>query len=180
VNCDLLADSHNIWNRWQDCISQLLNVLSVSDVKQTEIWATGPLIHDPSLSEVEVSITKVIKFRQNWFKQDVEYYGLRFIKSSFLFRIRKNCLISGRIYTLLHQFTKRVMKLTVVIMVRYQSYQHNAKCIQCPLKVKCIYRWNYWQLSDGYRSNRSTTDQIFFSHQITSKRSFPVTGRGDL
>jgi hypothetical protein len=25
-NCDLLADSHNIWNRWKKCLFQLLNV----------------------------------------------------------------------------------------------------------------------------------------------------------
>jgi hypothetical protein len=32
-NGDLLADSHNIWNRWKD-YSNLLNVHSVSDVRQ--------------------------------------------------------------------------------------------------------------------------------------------------
>jgi hypothetical protein len=32
-NDDLLADSHNILNKWQNYISQLLNVHNVSDVK---------------------------------------------------------------------------------------------------------------------------------------------------
>jgi hypothetical protein len=36
-NCDLLADSHNILNRWKNYFSQLLNVHNVSDVKQTEV-----------------------------------------------------------------------------------------------------------------------------------------------
>jgi hypothetical protein len=34
---DLLADSHNILNRWKNYFSQLLNVHRVSDVRQIEI-----------------------------------------------------------------------------------------------------------------------------------------------
>jgi hypothetical protein len=33
-NGDLLADSHNILNKWKNYFSQLLNVHSVSDVRQ--------------------------------------------------------------------------------------------------------------------------------------------------
>jgi hypothetical protein len=36
-NDDLLADSHNILNRWKNYFSQLLNVHNVSDVRQIEI-----------------------------------------------------------------------------------------------------------------------------------------------
>jgi hypothetical protein len=36
-NGNLLADSHNILKRWKDYISQLLNVLNVSDVRQIKI-----------------------------------------------------------------------------------------------------------------------------------------------
>jgi hypothetical protein len=36
-NGDLLADSHNILNRWKNYFSQLLNVNNVSDVRQTEV-----------------------------------------------------------------------------------------------------------------------------------------------
>jgi hypothetical protein len=35
-NGDLLADSYNILSRWQNYISQVLNVHRVSDVKQIE------------------------------------------------------------------------------------------------------------------------------------------------
>jgi hypothetical protein len=35
-NCDLLADSYNILNRWKNHFSQLLNVHNVSDVRQIE------------------------------------------------------------------------------------------------------------------------------------------------
>jgi hypothetical protein len=33
-NADLLADPHNILNRWKNYFSQLLNVHRVSDVRQ--------------------------------------------------------------------------------------------------------------------------------------------------
>jgi hypothetical protein len=33
----MLADSHNILNRWKKCFSELLNVHGVSDVRQIEI-----------------------------------------------------------------------------------------------------------------------------------------------
>jgi hypothetical protein len=35
-NGDLLADSHNIPNRWKNYFSQLLNVRGANEVKQTE------------------------------------------------------------------------------------------------------------------------------------------------
>jgi hypothetical protein len=41
-NGDLLADSHNILNRWKNCFSQLSNVRRVSDVRQIEIHTTEP------------------------------------------------------------------------------------------------------------------------------------------
>jgi hypothetical protein len=47
---------------------------------------------------------------------------LRSTNSLILFGIRKNCLISGR-SLLLYQFTKRVIKLTVIIIVGYHCYQ---------------------------------------------------------
>jgi hypothetical protein len=36
-NGDLLADSHNIVNRWKNYFSQSLNVHRISDVRQIEI-----------------------------------------------------------------------------------------------------------------------------------------------
>ncbi|PNF36913.1 hypothetical protein B7P43_G08389 [Cryptotermes secundus] len=41
-NGDLLADSHNILNRWRNYFSQLLNVHRVSAVRQTEIHRAEP------------------------------------------------------------------------------------------------------------------------------------------
>ncbi|PNF39355.1 hypothetical protein B7P43_G18309 [Cryptotermes secundus] len=41
-NGDVLADSHNILNRWRNNYSQLLNVYRISDVRQTEIHTAEP------------------------------------------------------------------------------------------------------------------------------------------
>jgi hypothetical protein len=43
-NGDLLADSHNILNRWKKYFSQLLNVRRVSHVRQIEIHTAEPLV----------------------------------------------------------------------------------------------------------------------------------------
>ncbi|PNF31288.1 hypothetical protein B7P43_G12666, partial [Cryptotermes secundus] len=62
-NGDLLADSHNILNRWRNYFSQLLNVHRVSDVRQTEIDTAEPLIPDPSPFEVESAIAKLKRYK---------------------------------------------------------------------------------------------------------------------
>jgi hypothetical protein len=46
-NGDLVADSHNILNRWKKYFSQLLNVHRVSDVRQIEIHTAEPLVPEP-------------------------------------------------------------------------------------------------------------------------------------
>jgi hypothetical protein len=57
----LLADSHNIFNRWKNCFSQLLNVHCVSNVRGLEIHTTEPLVPYASPFEVEIAISKVRK-----------------------------------------------------------------------------------------------------------------------
>ncbi|PNF19615.1 hypothetical protein B7P43_G03232 [Cryptotermes secundus] len=62
-NGDLLADSHNILNRWKNYFSQLLNVHRVSDVRQIEIDTAEPLIPDPSPFEFESAIAKLKRYK---------------------------------------------------------------------------------------------------------------------
>jgi hypothetical protein len=57
-NGDLLADSHNILNRWKNYFSQLLNVHTVSDVRQLEIHTAESLVPGSSPLEVEIAIAK--------------------------------------------------------------------------------------------------------------------------
>jgi hypothetical protein len=62
-NGDLLADSHNILNRWKNYFSQLLNVHNVCDVRQIEVHTVGPLVPGPSRLEVEIAIAKLKKYK---------------------------------------------------------------------------------------------------------------------
>ena len=41
---------------------------------------------------------------------------------------------------------------------------------ESPVKVKSIYRINYWDCLCGFRSTRSTTDQTFCIHQTVVKK----------
>jgi hypothetical protein len=62
-NGDLLADSHNILNKCKNYLSQLLNVRSVSDVKQIEVHTAEPLVPGPSPLEVEIAVAKLKKYK---------------------------------------------------------------------------------------------------------------------
>jgi hypothetical protein len=72
-NRDLLADSHNILNRWKNYFSQLLNVHNFSDIRQIEVNTIEP---GPSHLEVAIAIANlkgrnchvVNKFHQNVIK----------------------------------------------------------------------------------------------------------------
>jgi hypothetical protein len=58
----LLADSHNILNLSNNYFSQLLNAHNISDVRQTEIYTTEPLVPGPSL-EVKIAIRNLKKYK---------------------------------------------------------------------------------------------------------------------
>jgi hypothetical protein len=62
-NGDMLADSHNILNRWKNYFSQLLDVHRVSDVRQIEIHAAELLVPDPRRFEVEITIVKLKRYK---------------------------------------------------------------------------------------------------------------------
>jgi hypothetical protein len=59
VRGDLLEDLHTIVNRWLNYFYQLLNVLGVEFIGQTEIQTAEPFVPEPSISEVEVDIGKL-------------------------------------------------------------------------------------------------------------------------
>jgi hypothetical protein len=55
----MLADSHNIFNRWKKYFCQLLNVHSVSDVMQIEVHTAESSVPDPNPFEVDIAIAKL-------------------------------------------------------------------------------------------------------------------------
>jgi hypothetical protein len=64
-NGDLLADSHNILNRWKNYFSQLLNMHDVSDVMQIEVHTAEPLVPGPSHLEVKIPIAELRKYKSS-------------------------------------------------------------------------------------------------------------------
>jgi hypothetical protein len=105
------------------------------------------LVPGPSL-EVEIAVAKLIEYKlpgsyqvpAELIQAGGEILPLRSTNSLIMFGIRKNCLISGK-SLLLYQFTKRVMKLTVIIIVGYHAINFIQNVMEYPpLKVKSIHR----------------------------------------
>jgi hypothetical protein len=55
----LVVDSHSILARWRIYFSQILNVRGVNDVRQAEIHTAELLVHEPSVSEIELAFDKL-------------------------------------------------------------------------------------------------------------------------
>jgi hypothetical protein len=104
--------------------------LFASDVRQIEVYTAEPLVPGSSRLEVEIAIAKLKKYKSpgsdhipaELIQTGAKYYCLRSTNSLILFAIRRNCLINGR-SPLLYQFTKRMIKLTVIVIVGYHCYQ---------------------------------------------------------
>jgi hypothetical protein len=62
-NGDLLADSHNILNRWKSYFTQLLNVHNITTVRPIEIRTAEPLVPGPSHLELEIAIAKLKEYK---------------------------------------------------------------------------------------------------------------------
>jgi hypothetical protein len=62
-NGDLLADSHNILNRWKSYFSHFLNVHNVSHIRQIEAHTAEPLVPGPSRLDVEIAIAKLKRYK---------------------------------------------------------------------------------------------------------------------
>jgi hypothetical protein len=60
---DLLADLHNILNRWKNYFCQLLNVQGAGGVRQTEMHTAQTFVPEPSTSEAEVAIGKLKSYK---------------------------------------------------------------------------------------------------------------------
>ena len=118
----MVADSHSILARWKNHFSQLLKIHGVIDGRQTEIHTAEPLLPEPSAFEFELAFEKLkityhqvlVKSQQNCLRQRVKQFATRSINLLFLFRIRRNCLRSGKSQSL-YLFIRRAIKQIVVI-----------------------------------------------------------------
>jgi hypothetical protein len=136
-NGDLLADSHNILNRWKNYLSQLLNVHRVSAVTQIEIHTAEPLVPDPSLFVVETATSKLKRYSRKSPGSDQIPAELMQAEGEILHsEIHKliNSIWNKEDLTdqfqfqfHLYQFIRRVIKLSVLIIVGYHCYQLHTK-----------------------------------------------------
>ena len=86
----------------------------------------------------------LIKSQQNWLKQWIGQYAVTSVNFLILFEIRRNCLRSGRSWTL-YLSIRRVIKQIVVIVGTYPFCQlHTTFYPAYSVKVNAICRGNYW------------------------------------
>jgi hypothetical protein len=127
---DLVADPHKILNRWKNYFCQLLNVNGVGDVRQTEMHTAEPFVPQPRASEVDVAIGKMERYISPGIYQipgELIQAGGEILRSE----IHKLIKLIWNKEQLPHQWkkqlwyllTKRVIKLTVVIIKAHRCCQ---------------------------------------------------------
>jgi hypothetical protein len=124
-----------------------LSAHRVNDVRQIEIHTAKLLVPDTSPFEVKIAVAKLKKYKSlssNQIPAEIIQAGGEPLQSQIHELInsvqsKEELLVSGS-SPLLYQFTRRGMKLNVVIIEECHSYQLLTKFIQYPsLKVKSIH-----------------------------------------
>ncbi|KAJ4437040.1 hypothetical protein ANN_17174 [Periplaneta americana] len=93
-NGDLLADSPSILNRWKNYFAQLLNVHrpNRNDRDEIEIQTVEPFIPEPTLSEVEIAIENLKKYKSPGDKTNCgNFRGISLLLTSY--KILSNILL---------------------------------------------------------------------------------------
>jgi hypothetical protein len=131
---DLLADPHNVLNRWKNYFCQLLNVHRVSDVRQTEMHTAEPFVPEPRASDVEVAVGKLKSCKSPAVDQILAEL-IQAEGETFRSEIHKLVKLIWNKEELSHQWKesimvpihKRAIKLTVVIIDVYHCCQLHTK-----------------------------------------------------
>jgi hypothetical protein len=178
-NGNLLAKPQNVLNRWKNFFNQVLNVHGVHDVKQMGIQTAEPLVPEPSLAKVGVAIGKLKSYESpstdqipdELIKAGGEILGSQIYrlicsiwnkeelpqqwKESFIIPIYKmGDKTDCNNYQGLSLLSTAYKILFNILLARLTPYVNevigNHQC--------------------GFHSNRSTTNQIFYSQQILEKK----------
>jgi hypothetical protein len=135
VNGNLLVDSYNILNRWKNYFSQLLNVHNVSDVRQTE---AEPLVPGPSGLEVEIAIAKLKKYKSpgsDQIRAELIQAGSEILLSEIhklINSVWNKEELPDQWRNVIVPIHKKVIKLTVMIIVGYHCSKLHTKFYQTP------------------------------------------------
>jgi hypothetical protein len=109
-----------------------LKVRNVSDVRQIEVHATEPLVPGPSHLEVEIAVAELNKYQL----QGSDQIPTEQIQAGGETLLSMNHKLIDSVWNknlLLYQFTKRMTKLIVIIIMEYHCYQLHTKMYQISL-----------------------------------------------
>jgi hypothetical protein len=118
--------------KWKNYFCQLLNVQGPGGIRQTEIHTAKPFVPEPSAAEVEVAIRKMKRYKALGSDQiSAELIEAEGGGGTLHSEIHKLIMLTWNREELPHQwksqllylFTKRVIKLTAVIIKAYHCCQ---------------------------------------------------------
>jgi hypothetical protein len=178
-NGNLIADPHNVLNRWKNIINQMLNVYGVHDVRQMDIHTAEPLVPEPSLVEVKIAIRKLksykfpgtdqipaelIKAGGDTLHSEVNKLTCSIWNKKELPQQWKESIIIP-IYKMGDKTDRNNFRGISLLSTAYRILSNILLARLTPYVSEII--GNY---QCGFRRNRSTMDQIFYIRQILEKK----------
>jgi hypothetical protein len=172
---DLLADPQKILTRWKNYFCQLLNVQGAGGIRQTEIHTAEPFVPEPSAADVEVAVRKMKRYKapgSDQFPAELIQAGGRGILHS---EIHKLITLTWNKEELPHQWIPIHEKGDKTDCSNYQGISLLSTSYKILPNILLSGLIPYadeiiWDNQCGFRRNRSTTDQIFYIHQILEKK----------
>jgi len=134
-----------VWLRVSTTIARLVVTDRNTCSRATSAWVKYLWGWDDYWKAKETHITKVlIKSQQNWLRQKAEQFAMRSINLSFLFGMRRNCLMSESSWPL-YLATGMAITQTVVFIESCHFARYIQNVNQHPaVKVNSVCRGNYW------------------------------------
>jgi len=176
---DLVTECHSIFARWRNYFSQLFSVHGVSKVRQTDIYTAERLVPEPSAFEVEMAIEKLKEHTS----PGIDEIPAELIKAGG--RINR-CEIHKLVNSI---WSKEELpeewKESIIILVYKKGDKTDCSDYRSisllPTMLKILSNILLSRLTPhaeeiigvhqcGFRRNRSTTDHIFFIHQVLGEK----------
>jgi hypothetical protein len=175
----MLADSHNISNRWKNYFCQLFNTHDINNVTQKEMHKAEPLGPKSSSTKTETAIEKLKRYK---LPDNAKILTKLILAggSTLCSKIHKHINFVQKKKELSQQWKESITVPTYIIgdktdCINYKwisllstTYKISSNIVVSMLtlyidKIIGDYQHGFWR-------NRSTTDQIFCIHQIMEKK----------
>jgi hypothetical protein len=175
---NLLADPHKILNRWKIYFCQLLNIHGAGGVRQTEMHTTKLFGPEPGVSEVEVAVGKLQRYKS----PSVDQIPAELIQAggeTLRWEINKLIKLIWNKEELPHQWKESIVvpihkKADKSDCINYRGISLLSTSYKILSNILLSRLTPYadeiiWDHQCGFQCNRSTTDQIFCIWQILEK-----------